>query len=302
MNTPSDYSFRMNEEPISETLAEALFAGDKVPDGIPAEWSRVAQAFEALRNLPTPRPGPKEAELTAAMTAVVRGERNARTSARLRRVGKITTLKVAIVGAVFVGATAAAAATGTLPEPVQHVVAHALAHVGVALPAGSSVTPPHHGSMGETRVSGVNTPDCSGLREGSKGCPVSRHGARHTDSGAGKRGGATCRGRAGSVNKTASGKTNQGAAHCATEPVAHTGGSKVSESTTTTTTRDKGRAQPTHGKGATTTHGKGASNVKHGSTTTTTTESTTTTTTRDKGRAQPTHGKGATTTHSKGAS
>ncbi|MFZ2058661.1 MAG: hypothetical protein WAV54_14745 [Acidimicrobiales bacterium] len=267
----------MNKERIGETLAEALIAGAEVPEGMPTEWCSVAQVFEALRNLPTPQPGPNEAELTAAMSAVVRGTRKARTSAALRRAGKITTLKVAIVGAVFVGATAAAAATGTLPGPVQHVFAHALAHVGVSIPSGSSATtPPQHGSTRGTHVSSVTAPGCSALQEGRQGCSrILPHGRRRTASDEAKRGGDTCRSRLGSGNSIGGGRRNQGTTHyCPSEPVAHTGSGPTTPGNTASATHGKGPVKTTHGKGkgqttpgrsaTKTTHGKGASNATHG--------------------------------------
>ncbi len=316
MNTSSDFSRWMNEERIGEALADALIAGAKVPAGMPTEWSAVVQVFEALRNLPTPQPRPIETDLTATMAAVVRGTRSARTSRRLRRAGKITTLKVALVGAVFVGATAAAAATGTLPAPVQHVLAHALAHVDVSIPTGSRPTPPpRYGSTGGTRVSSANAPGCSGLGKGGEGCDrVSRHGERPSDSGGGKRVvSGTCRGRAVSVKSAASGRTIQVRAHCPSEPVAHTGSTKAGGNTARTTTHGRGRGQTRRGKPATKTtrgksatktrHGKGVTKVKSGSITTTTkTGSTATKTTHGKGGGQTTHGKSTKTTHGKGAS
>lgn len=100
----------------------------------------VAALFAAARET---EPASENSALFAAMAdAAASGRLVPQTPPRRKSViGKILTAKVAaIVGALMLSGGAAAAATGTLPDPVQDVASDAADVVGVNIPHGKSVS------------------------------------------------------------------------------------------------------------------------------------------------------------------
>lgn len=84
---------------------------------------------------------------------------------RLRFVGASGVTKLLIVGGVLVGGTAAAAATGSLPSPIQHSVTRVLSAIGIR---GSGPSVPQAGRSERQGTSPRSTLPVTGVR-----CPSS---------------------------------------------------------------------------------------------------------------------------------
>src|SRR5207244_12576618 len=104
---------------------------DDAPPGYGAVAGRLASAAQ-----PAPVDEDAAATTVSAMVEAIRG--SASTPQMSRRTSMLKKLlagkALAAVGIVALTASGAAAATGSLPDPVQGVVAGAVSHVGVDLP------------------------------------------------------------------------------------------------------------------------------------------------------------------------
>lgn len=124
----------MLASPMDPDTADALLDG-AVPPGL----EHLAAWLSAVRPGPSGGGDPLERLAVDALTNA--GRRAAAPNGRRRLAARLLTAKtVAIAGTIAVGGMAAAAATGTLPAPVQSALAQGLHHVGVTIPADSSGT------------------------------------------------------------------------------------------------------------------------------------------------------------------
>lgn len=122
---------------------EDLLAGLIGPDEAPPALREVARLVQAARSPATSDELAGGELLAAQVAAVVRQAplpgRNA--SPWRRRVVRLASVKVAgVAAAILLGGGVAAAATGSLPAPVQRVVARSLHHIGVSIPLPSPKT------------------------------------------------------------------------------------------------------------------------------------------------------------------
>lgn len=138
---------RPNRHPLDEDSAARLLQGVVHADDAPPGYGSVA----ALLSAAAARPALADdagAETIAAMVEAVRGTPApaALSASRTSMLGKLLAGKaLAAVAVVALTAGGAAAATGTLPDPVQGAVADAVSHIGVDIPH------PDHGESAEHR-------------------------------------------------------------------------------------------------------------------------------------------------------
>jgi hypothetical protein len=128
---------RPNRHPLDEDSASRLLQGLVHPDDAPPGYASVAGLLAAAAQLPLATVDDEAAAPTvSAMVEAIRGTApTPQTSRRRSMLGKLLAGKaLAALGVVALTATGAAAATGSLPDPVQGAVATAVSHVGVDLP------------------------------------------------------------------------------------------------------------------------------------------------------------------------
>ena len=114
--------------------ADRLLSGRLDADDAPPEYRAVAQLFHDAQREPVPYRGSDDALLAAMVDAIVANDFAPRT----RMLPRILALKVAAIAVVALSATAAAAATGSLPDAAQDGLARAAQHVGINLPSSAN--------------------------------------------------------------------------------------------------------------------------------------------------------------------
>jgi len=192
-----DLSSDMTRVRRSDRLANRLLAGAVHPDDLGDGEAQVAHLISALRAPTAAGELADEHRMVAAIASAIPTAPHV-TPGRSSMLSKVLTLKAA--AAVFVlagGATAAAAATGTLPDAAQNGVAKAATHIGVNLPTSANdharnakdngKSGDTHGKSGDTHgptadnhgaeVSHVaHTTDATGRDKGSEISTVARNG------------------------------------------------------------------------------------------------------------------------------
>ena len=148
---------------ISGDDDDRLLAGHAdIQDG---ELAGLASLFAALREPVRVNEAAGTKVLVAQMATVVReGGSLTASSGRKPRVARLRTGKVVAVAALSLfSASAAAAATGNLPDPVQRDVSHVLSRVGVNVPTpDSKPDTPSTPTSGDTETSTAKGPDATG--------------------------------------------------------------------------------------------------------------------------------------------
>jgi len=121
---------------IDAPADDRFLDGGVAPHDAPAGWEQVAGVLRAAGDR-TPGPRPPQSTLDAMVAAALD---RPRVLAR-RRVG----LGIGLAAAIVLGGTGVAAASGSLPAPVQDVAHDIAAIVGVHVPAGHEPGPPTTG-------------------------------------------------------------------------------------------------------------------------------------------------------------
>jgi hypothetical protein len=103
---------------LAEGVAERLLDGTLASDDTPLELGRVADVLTAARAAPQPAELAREGDARAAFAAALPTAGS--TSRRPRGRG----VAMMVAGALALGATASAAATGDLPAPAQDVISY----------------------------------------------------------------------------------------------------------------------------------------------------------------------------------
>jgi hypothetical protein len=192
MTPHDDLKATMLEALEDDALIEALLTGQLSAATAPPALAPLVRTIEQARATVVPATG-SEGTIAAIAAAVRTGAAaSAEPSKRRGTIVRIATMKTVVVGAVLFGATAAAAATGQLPGPVQRAVADAAAHVGISIPGShpssglatlggstgtTAATSPCAGSGTSTFLSGMTTPDDSA----SAGCNQSGASRNHDE-------------------------------------------------------------------------------------------------------------------------
>ncbi len=123
-------TFRRRSDLLDQTLDKALGSAPgalETTDGIAVLLRALRTPLVAEGTLSAT----SEVELMVAMAETARSRAGRSRWSRLRVLGTTTAAKMIIAGSLVLGGTAAAAATGSLPQPVQRAVAQALAGVGL---------------------------------------------------------------------------------------------------------------------------------------------------------------------------
>jgi hypothetical protein len=116
--------------------ADRLLSGRVAPGDAPPGYAPIAQAVQQVMASPRAVDPAREAATLASVVRVLRSNSHLQAPVRRRSLrARVLTVKAAAIGATMVfGVTAAAAATDTLPAPVQRAVSDAASHVGVSIP------------------------------------------------------------------------------------------------------------------------------------------------------------------------
>ncbi|HEV7862253.1 MAG TPA: hypothetical protein VGR20_06110 [Acidimicrobiia bacterium] len=133
---------RPNRHPLDDDSASRMLQGLVHPDDAPPGFAPVAGLLASAAQMPAVD---EEAGATtiSAMVEAIRSTTTAPEPLRRRSmIGKLFAGKaLAAMATVALTATGAAAATGTLPTPVQGAVAGAVSHIGIDLPNDDQTTP-----------------------------------------------------------------------------------------------------------------------------------------------------------------
>jgi hypothetical protein len=192
---------RPNRPPLDDDSAARMLQGLVQPDDAPPGYSAVAGLLAAAA-----RPAPvdehaADATVSAMVEAIREGASAPQTSRRKSMLTKLLAGKaLAALGVVALTASGAAAATGSLPNPVQNAVSGAASHVGVNLPSPNHGNSANHRQDIKHRPSGDDsTPTSAGSDDNSNHGNTVSSTARTVSPGEGH-GAAVC--------QVASGKTN----------------------------------------------------------------------------------------------
>ncbi|MCZ7526487.1 MAG: hypothetical protein M5U14_09005 [Acidimicrobiia bacterium] len=121
---------------LDDHTADRVLAGTVLPGDAPPGWEHAAEVLAAVARLPVELPAGED--LLARVVATVGRPATSRRCKVLSALGtKAATLGAA--GVLSLGGVAAAA-TGSLPDPVQDVVSDAAGHVGLELPSPGEAT------------------------------------------------------------------------------------------------------------------------------------------------------------------
>ncbi len=122
---------------LDDITADRLLSGRVAPADAPPGYGTTVDAIQAVANSSSATDAARETLTVAAMVEAVRSKMPAHQPLRRRSMlAQLLSAKVAAIAAMSVlGATAAAAATNTLPAPAQTAISHAASHVGVSVPA-----------------------------------------------------------------------------------------------------------------------------------------------------------------------
>ncbi len=121
-------------------VADRILSGT-VKEQMGPEWSAVQDLVRALRSTDDGGTGKEnEREAVAAIAAIVqRGDPPKKYRSRILR-GSVSPVVVAV--GLFAGGAIAAAATGSLPAPIQRVASRVMSQVGIDIPAPSAAAHP----------------------------------------------------------------------------------------------------------------------------------------------------------------
>ncbi|MDQ1480847.1 MAG: hypothetical protein QOI44_1708 [Actinomycetota bacterium] len=146
--------------------ADRLLAGDP-PSGNRREAAPLVTLLSSMRNHVAREDPEAQRRAIAALAAGSRVRSLQSAPAKRRRLGRRVPVKVGSLAfaAVLLTGTAAAAANGSLPDPVQRVVSSTLSHVHISVP-----DPEAHGnSANRAGGGGIHAPDQAGRGRGSAG-------------------------------------------------------------------------------------------------------------------------------------
>jgi hypothetical protein len=152
---------RPNRHPLDADSATRMLQGAVHPDDAPPGYGPVAGLLASASVLPTVDEDAAGATVSAMVEAIRGSASNPETSRRTSMLKKLLAGKaLAAVGVIALTASGAAAATGSLPDPVQNVVAGAVSHVGIDIPQpGDEGHSADHRQDGNHRQDGAHNPN-----------------------------------------------------------------------------------------------------------------------------------------------
>ena len=192
MSVSDDFPGDMEEFPFDDTGADAVFGSAPGSESVPADLRDVAELVHVARSPGAAGELAGEDVMVAQIAAAV-GEHLASqrgdADERIRVLKKFRTVKLtaAATAVLMLGATAAAAATGTLPAPVQSSVDKSLSGVGIDLPVHhhAELTVKHATTNGVAKAlhrgqhhsTDHNGPKDTGPKQGAAGTVASVNGS-----------------------------------------------------------------------------------------------------------------------------
>jgi len=132
----------MSPDPFDDRTADAFLAGEIAPRNAPLGYQRAADLISAARSPASTSELAAEDQVVAALLAQVRAARPLKAIPRRHTLGKILTVKMAVLATVIFGGGVAVAATGEIPAHVRSAISAGLAAVGL--------TPSHNGNPAGT--------------------------------------------------------------------------------------------------------------------------------------------------------
>jgi hypothetical protein len=144
MTTERDMDDDMKRSGLDDLTADRLLAGRIAPQDAPRGYQAIAEAIQRASDPGTATDSQREHATVASMVETLRSVPSAYTPVwRRSKIARSRGVKVAAIAAVvLVGATAAGAATDSLPGPAQRAISDAASHLGLSLP---KPTPGHAG-------------------------------------------------------------------------------------------------------------------------------------------------------------
>ncbi len=137
---------------LDDQTADRMLSGHLAPEDAPPGFSRTAHLLQAVKSPASAAELARKESTLSAMAAASRAGApslphkgtKAPLTRRSNMLTKLLTAKVAAIAvATVIGATAAAAATGSLPTAAQNAMSSALSHVGISVPRGSQSQAPN---------------------------------------------------------------------------------------------------------------------------------------------------------------
>ena len=122
---------------LDDTTADRMAAGLVPPDDAPPGYAGVAELLDAARQATARQDPARQAAVVAAVSATMAAVGESPHTPWRKRMSttRLSARTAAVASAlVLAGATAAAAATGSLPGPAQDTAASVLSHVGISVP------------------------------------------------------------------------------------------------------------------------------------------------------------------------
>jgi hypothetical protein len=161
MSTERDLEVEMRRFRLDDHTCDRLLDGNVAPEDAPPGFERLAHLVQAATGPAAPGDLAHEGPIVAAMTAAVRATpAPALDPGKKSMLTKLLSAKVAAIAATMViGATAAAAATNSLPDPAQSAVSNAASHVGLSVPSPDDHGKPADHQPGNGKAHG---PDATG--------------------------------------------------------------------------------------------------------------------------------------------
>jgi hypothetical protein len=150
----------MSKLPFNEDEVEGLLAGEISPDDVPAPYQAIVALIRSAKPRPLAELSDAEQMLVSQVVAKVRSTLPTGDIVRRPRrelIARLLTLKAATLAVTAVlGCTAAAAATGSLPNGIQSTISNGLAQIGISVPHPARLQQPKPSSNGDAPAARSN--------------------------------------------------------------------------------------------------------------------------------------------------
>lgn len=137
MTSFNDFGLEMTGFRFDEATVDAFWSGGFAPQDAPPAFREIASLIQAARSPATSAELVGQPGVVAAMAAAVgtrAGLLHGLHWAGPRVLAKLASLKAAVTASVVTVGLGAAAATGSLPAPIQSAVSDGLSHFGISVP------------------------------------------------------------------------------------------------------------------------------------------------------------------------
>jgi hypothetical protein len=147
MTSKRDLENEMKRFGLDDVTADRLLSGQIAPQDAPPGYQLIADAVQKAAGSSPATDAAREAATIAVVVDALRSNRHPRQPVRRKSMlAQLLSAKIAAIAAATVlGATAAAAATNTLPGPAQRAISDAASHIGLSIPEPNSDANAQHG-------------------------------------------------------------------------------------------------------------------------------------------------------------